>query len=90
MATTATAATAVPVATSMANAKAGQMVELHLDPPVGKDVKVFWNAQMIMKETHADGAMLKVRVPGDAKGAGVFKVEWQGKHFESPAITLAQ
>ncbi len=71
-----------------AKTRPGKMVELHLNPPVGKDVKVYWNTSVVLKETHADGAMIKVRVPGDATVVGQFHLEWQGKRFPSPVINL--
>ena len=72
-----------------AEARPGQVVELHLDPPGGTEVKVFWENQVIPKETVGTrGAVIRVRVPGDAKGNGQFHLEWKGKRFDSPMVKV--
>ena len=69
-----------------ASARRGQEVELHLDPPTGPNVTVFWNNQPLPKQT-LNNAVLKVRIPGDAT-SGRFHVEWKGKRFPSPMVDL--
>lgn len=72
-----------------AEARPGQVVELHLDPPGGAQVKVFWKNQVIPKETvGTKGAVIRVRIPGDARGNGQFHLEWRGKRFDSPMVTV--
>lgn len=67
----------------------GKVIELHLDPPVGPHVKVFWENQVIPKETvGTNGAVIKVRIPGDAPGNGKFHLEWKGKRYSSPVVKV--
>ena len=68
----------------------GQVVELHLTPAVGAHVKLYWGNQQIPKETRGNGAVIKVRVPGDARGNGQFHLEWQGKRFDSPMFKVSR
>ena len=72
-----------------AETRPGQMIELHLSPPVGPHVKVFWENQVIPKETvGTNGAVIRVRVPGDALGNGQFHLEWKGKRYNSPMVKV--
>jgi len=72
-----------------AETRRGKFVQLHLDPPVGLNVNVFWQGKPIPKETvGAGGAVLKVRIPGDATGDGKFQLEWKGKRYDSPLVKV--